>query len=161
MENSEVKIKCILLTVPSRKIQVSQTRSQFMYTALDSKESGTTLPPVQVGYTGRVVWCRRVTAEREHDVINHKSPVACGCRAGSQGQFEPMVRASSRVRRDIQSCLWVHPSDIRRVISLTCFLRSGVADVLHPGTDRRTPLFLSFSLLLMAGWRRQFRRGNQ
>jgi hypothetical protein len=65
------------------------------------------------------------------------------------------------VCQDIRSCLWVHPSDVWRVISLMCFLRSGVAEVLHLGTDQRTPRCLSFSIPLMIGWRQQFRRGDQ
>jgi hypothetical protein len=91
MENSEVKRKFIVLTAPSRKIWVSETRSQFMYTPANSKESGAPLPPVRVCYAARVVWCLRITAKREHDVINHKCPEACGCRAGNHGQFLPMA----------------------------------------------------------------------
>jgi hypothetical protein len=55
------------------------------------QESGAPLSPVRVCYAGGVVWCRRVTTERERGVINCKSPEACGCKLGSHGPFVPMV----------------------------------------------------------------------
>jgi hypothetical protein len=76
---------------PSCKIQTSETLSQFTYTLVDSKESGAPLPLLRVCYAGRVVWCQWVTAEREHDVINLKSPEECVYRVGSLGSLVLMV----------------------------------------------------------------------
>jgi hypothetical protein len=154
-----MKFKCTHLTVPGCKIQVPETWTQLMYTPVESKESGTLLPHLQVCYAGRVVWCWCVAAQREHDVISNKSREASGCRVGSHGQFVPMVETESHVCRKKWSWFWVHPSDVQRVISLMCFLRSGLAEVLHPSRDWRTTRCPSFSIFLMAGW--CFWRGNQ
>jgi hypothetical protein len=81
-EISEVKVKYNLLIDSSCKIQVSETWSQSIHT----KEISTPLPPLWVCYAGRrVVWCQRVTTDREQDVINHKFLKVCRCRVESHG----------------------------------------------------------------------------